>query len=145
RLCPLVYHGVAELVEFDDGRLTFRGGTDDGPAGVEAPSGGTVVDVAVVMRRLPAARMLDELLRHDAVTAADVAAIGVQMAKFHRVLPRSQDVARAGDPRRLAEFAAANFTETKRFVPNVFDAVLHEKLARRTDADFAALLPALLR
>jgi len=71
RLAPAVYLGVAALTRTDAGRVEF-----DGP--------GRVLDWLVVMRRLPAAAMLDAALRAGAVDPAAVDRIAALLAGFYR-------------------------------------------------------------
>jgi uncharacterized protein len=69
RLCPDLYLDVVELRESASG-LTFCGE-------------GTVVDYAVLMRRLPEERMLDRLLNEGKVTEMDIRNIAAAVAGFH--------------------------------------------------------------
>ena len=104
RLCPDVYLGTAALrPAAGTPALRFAPlGDDDGPDDV---------DVAVVMRRLPQERMLDELLRAHSVTVAEVEALADHVARFHattEVLPVDRALALVDE---LLRFAAANFPE----------------------------------
>lgn len=74
RLAPHVYLGVVPIVDRGNGRLTLAG---EGPA----------VEWAVKMRRLPADRMLDELIRGGRLTADDVASLAAALAKFYDDAP----------------------------------------------------------
>jgi uncharacterized protein len=71
RLAPGVYLGVA--------RLTFAKG-----AGLRIDGEGEVVDWLVVMRRLPADRMLDRLLVAHVVGASELDQIAFVLADFYR-------------------------------------------------------------
>lgn len=66
RLAPSVYLGVAPI--HADGRVRGKG---------------EIVEYAVEMVRLPQDRMLDEMLRREAVTTADVERIADVVADFH--------------------------------------------------------------
>lgn len=135
RLCPDVYLGTASLRRGVGGGLRFAAtGDDDGPDDL---------DVAVVMRRLPQARMLDELLRAGSVAAADVETLARHVAAFHARADRGAHVRAAGDPDRLAGFAAANFAELQALPDHGLPALLLQALARASAADFARLLPEL--
>lgn len=131
RLCPDVYRGVVPLHRGARG-LNFRG---DGEA----------IDAAVSMKRLPADRMLDRLLEHDAVSVAEIEQLARRVAAFHRSAERGPDVVAAGDPRRLVELMRENFVETQPFVGSIFDAELHARLAALERVDSATLLPVLER
>ncbi len=90
RLAPLVYLGVRPIVESADGRLMLA--SDD------ARPTGTVVDRVVVMRRLPADRMLDALWTSGRLTAADADRLIEYLAEYYaRAEPLD------GDPHRLRE------------------------------------------
>jgi uncharacterized protein len=69
RLAPDVYHGVVPLVRRDDGSLALDGT-------------GPVVEWLVHMRRLPAAAMMDEMIRCNVLAPADVAALAQRLADF---------------------------------------------------------------
>jgi uncharacterized protein len=74
RLAADVYLGIAPLTADEQQRLAV-----DGP--------GNVVDWLVVMRRLPAERMLDDLIRRDALNEADVTAVARLLSNFYRQSP----------------------------------------------------------
>jgi aminoglycoside phosphotransferase family enzyme/gluconate kinase len=131
RLCPAVYLGVVALHR-DARGLTFH-------------DRGAEIDSAVRMTRLPAERMLDRLLEHDAVGTTDIEDLARRVADFHKTAERGPAVVAAGDPRRLAELMRANFVETAACVGTVFDATLHTRMAARERVDSARLLPLLER
>lgn len=136
RLCPDTYLGTAALRRGPDGLRFAPTGDDEGPDDV---------DVAVVMRRLPQERMLDELLRHAGVTTAEIEGLARLVAAFHAGAVRGPQVTTAGDPDRLAEFARANFTELEALRDHGLSAPLLAALARASAADFERILPALHR
>lgn len=137
RLCPDTYLGTAALRRTATGGVAFSAlGDDEGPDDV---------DVAVVMQRLPAQRMLDELVRHRAVSAAEIEALARHVAAFHARADRGPEVAGLADPHRLAAFAAANFTELQAMPGHGLPAPLLRALASATAGDFARLLPVLER
>ncbi|MCA8976631.1 MAG: phosphotransferase, partial [Planctomycetes bacterium] len=136
RLCPTVYLGTAALRRHAEGLRFAELGDDVGAADL---------DVAVVMQRLPAGRMLDVLLAEQRVTPAEIEALARLVATFHAGAERGPEVIAAGSPRRLAEYAAANFTELSRIPGHGLPAPLLAALARRSAAAFAALLPTLER
>ena len=137
RLCPDTYLGTAALRRTASGGVAFSAlGDDEGPEDF---------DVAVVMRRLPAERMLDELVRHRAVSAAEIEALARHVAAFHARADRGPEVARLADPHRLAAFAAANFTELQALPGHGLPAPLLRALGSASTDDFARLLPVLAR
>jgi aminoglycoside phosphotransferase family enzyme len=76
RLAPAVYLGVTPLARKGDGQLVLGGR-------------GRVVDWLVTMRRLPAARMLDEVTAREGMTAAELRALISLLGDFFaRARPR---------------------------------------------------------
>lgn len=74
RLAPSTYLGVVALKRSRDGGLVLGGA-------------GPVVDWLVRMLRLPAARMLDYALVHDALEPGDLPRLAARLAAFHASLP----------------------------------------------------------
>ncbi|MBU1395132.1 MAG: hypothetical protein KKE84_03190 [Gammaproteobacteria bacterium] len=74
RLAPEVYLGVVPLAVDAAGRLSLGGA-------------GETVDWLVRMRRLPAGRMLDHLLRNGGVEHADIRQLAQRLARFYAALP----------------------------------------------------------
>jgi aminoglycoside phosphotransferase family enzyme len=70
RLAAEVYLGVVPLVRDAEGRLSLGGE-------------GETVDWLVQMRRLPADRMLDHLLRSGAVTPEEISRLARRLARFY--------------------------------------------------------------
>jgi aminoglycoside phosphotransferase family enzyme len=76
RLAPKVYLGLRAL-QWHEGRFALVP-----PERLPAP--GQTVDWVVVMRRLPAARMLHRLIAEQRVTPADIDALVALLARFYR-------------------------------------------------------------
>jgi aminoglycoside phosphotransferase family enzyme len=74
RLAPGVYLGLVPL-------------TCNGAGGLALAGHGTVVDWLVCMNRLPANRMLDQVLLHGGLPEADLARLAQLLAGFYRALP----------------------------------------------------------
>lgn len=70
RLAAEVYLGVVALTRDSEGRLSLGGA-------------GEAVDWLVQMRRLPADRMLDHLLRSGGVTQAEISRLARRLARFY--------------------------------------------------------------
>ncbi len=136
RLCPDVYLGTASLRR-RDGALHFAQVGDD-----EAPDD---LDVAVVMRRLPADRMLDVMVHEARTTTAELERLAQLTAAFHARAERGPAVRAAGDPTRLVAFAAANFRELGAMQDHLLPRELLDRLALASAAAFARLQPALQR
>ena len=96
RLAPDVYKAVVPLVAT--------------PRGLVVAGTGEIIDWLVVMRRLPAQRMLPQLLARGAATLRDADALGEVLARFYRDAPR---VAWTGDEYRgrLREIVVATGRE----------------------------------
>ena len=131
RLCPEMYRNVVALRRNSEGALAFN------------DAAGEIVDYALVMRRLPANRMLDVMLKDDAVSVADIEAIAKRMSAFHREADRGPEVSENGSPDKLRDFALANFEETRQAVGTAFPSELHSALEQRTRRDFEHWLPTL--
>lgn len=71
RLAPGVYLAVVPLAQDAQGNVR-----------IEGP--GTIIDWLVKMRRLPARRMLDYLLQHDAIEPVEVHVMAEMLAYFYR-------------------------------------------------------------
>jgi len=131
RLCPWVYLDVVPLRR--------------GPRGLNFRGEGEIVDHAVLMIRLPAERMLDHLLAHDAVGMDAIDRLAVTVADFHRGAERGARVRAAGAPEHLALQVRANFADSAAWVGSILDATLHARLTTVAEADLASLLPILGR
>ena len=138
RMAREVYRGVVWL-HHHDGRWNF--------AGVGAP-----VEPAVHMARLPQDRMLDVLLGDPGgVRPSELEAFGHRIGQFHGSLIAGHDghrpeVAEAADPRKLQDFANANFVELRSSGSPAGDAAsgaLLDALEARSAVDFERFLPAL--
>jgi len=134
RLCPDTYLGTASLRR-DGGRLVF--------SAIDADDRDDDLDVAVVMRRLPQERMLDELLQDGDVTRDEVEGLAALVAEFHAGADRGEQARSNGDPDKLAAFAADNFTDLKQVADHGLHVPLLDATAAASARDFRALLPAL--
>lgn len=76
RLAPGIYLGKVPLAQAAGGGFALGGS-------------GPVADWLVRMRRLPAERMLDRLLREDAVAAGELAALAQRLAAFYAQAARA--------------------------------------------------------
>lgn len=101
RLCPDIYEGVVELRET--------------PGGVAFHGNGPLVDYAVKMKRLPADRMLDQLVTRNEVSPADIHEISRVIAEFHRNAPTSTTIAAYGKLDRILFNCQENFEQTTAF------------------------------
>ena len=105
RFAPGTYLGVGEL------RRTRKG--------VELGEKGTLVEVAVIMRRLPAERMLDHLLEIRAAgLAAAMERLGTRLAHLHATSPICRGDS-GSDRKQVGANWRENFEQTWRFVPDL--------------------------
>lgn len=102
RISPEVYLGLQPIRE-NAGALQLTG---DGP----------IVDYGVLMQRLPADRMLDEMVRRDAVTEEIVDCVVARLAEFHRTARRGPDVDVYGGLPAITRNWEENFQQTNAFV-----------------------------
>lgn len=131
RLCPDTYLDVVPLVEVPEAGLRFV--TDEG----DKVENGKTIDFAVRMKRLPAKRMLDVLLKErDAVSDVEIRQIARRMVEFHRSARRDEEVMDLGSPEKLRQFAMDNFEETRTIVGDILPEALHQALEQRTVRDF---------
>ena len=100
RLSPSVYLGVVPITHEPDGILRLAGRGD-------------AVDHVVWMRRLPADRMLVNLVRAGAASLAMTDALAGRLATFHRAASEGPEVSVYADPERLA----ARWARTRRARP----------------------------
>ena len=103
RLCPDVYLGVVPLYQDPAGQWSF----------VDSPEA-TIVDHAVLMRRLPEDRLLSHLLETGEVTREDVIRLAEIVETFHRTSPRDEATLTAGGPdAKIAAILGNDLDNTK--------------------------------
>ena len=108
RLAKDVYLGLVPVVATHRGlRL---GGT------------GRVVEWLVKMRRLPDARMLDQLVARGRIRPREIARIADRLVQFFHRSGRNLAIDRAGHPVRVAELVLGNLKECEPFVPGLLRA-----------------------
>jgi uncharacterized protein len=108
-LAPDVYIGVRPVVAHAD-----KFALGDVLHGPQDSSGESALDYAVEMRRLPENRMLDRLVRQDAVGSAEIEAIAERLADFHGTAA-SENAAHYGSAARVTRTVADNLKECERF------------------------------
>lgn len=128
RLAPDVYEGVAPVLRGEDGRLEL------GPCGAR-PAG--AVEWAVVMRELPAARMLSALVERGEVDAELLERLATLLADFHGRAEHGPEVDRYGELDGVAANVRGNFEALSGFPDAGVSAVLVERLRRRAEGFLA--------
>jgi len=101
RLCPDTYEGVVELRETPEG-AAFHGN-------------GRIIDYAVRMKRLPAERMLDQLVEKNLVSADDFRGVARVIADFHHNAATSAAISEFGRLDRIMFNWHENFDQMKPF------------------------------
>ena len=128
RLAPGVYLGVAPIAVAEGGGLLV---------GLEP-----AVEVGVLMRRLPAERMLAALLERGEVDNATIAALVDVLVRFHAAAATGKGVDEHGSPQAVQRNVLENFEQTRPFTAaqgaeassglRVFPAGLHTFLEQRS-------------
>jgi len=116
RLCDQTYLGVQPIVE-REGMIHLSG---PGPA----------VDHAVLMRRLPADRMLDEMVRQGSVTEAIVDRVAERLSQFHRGAVRGPAVDTWGAWEAIRGNWEENFVQTRPFVGRTVTEAAYQTVER---------------
>jgi uncharacterized protein len=116
RLAPGVYLDVLPLVWTSDGRVQLEGE-------------GEIADYVVRMRRLPADRMLADLVRRDAVEPEVLVALATILATFHERAPTGPEVAACAAPDRLHAAWNENLETMTPFLGCLLTAHEHAELA----------------
>src|SRR5262245_21527713 len=107
RLTHDVYLGVVDLK--GPGAISF-----DGP--------GPTVEVAVMMKRLPHDRMLDELVRRNAAEPELLEELGHIAARFHAEAPTGGEIDELGSLATIRANWSENFAQTDRLAADVLPA-----------------------
>ena len=102
RLCPDTYLGVQPIAEIDgQPRLS---------------DSGRIIDYGVLMKRLPAERMLDQMVAKDEATEAIIDRVAERLSRFHQAARRGPDIEAYGRPEVIRANWEENFTQTLRYV-----------------------------
>jgi aminoglycoside phosphotransferase family enzyme/predicted kinase len=102
RLCPGAYLGVVPIT-FDGFKFAFEGK-------------GEVAEYAVRMRRLPDERLLDNLLRQNAVTPKMMDTIAHKLAEFHKTAETNEHVDAFGSVATITQNTEENFSQTQKYL-----------------------------
>jgi hypothetical protein len=114
RLCEHTYLGVQPIAHVD---------------GLPQLSGdGQVIDYGVLMKRLPADGMLDEMVRRHAVTEAGIDRVVHRLSEFHRTAGRGPEIDVWATGARARSNWDENFAQTRSFVGRTIDASTYELL-----------------
>jgi uncharacterized protein len=101
RLCPDIYEQVIELRET--------------AAGASFAGDGKILEYAVMMKRLPADRMLDRLIDSDRISAEDIRAVALEISRFHYNAPTSPHISEFGSLEQIQFNWRENFEQAAQF------------------------------
>ena len=116
RLCDQTYLGVQSIAE-RDGAPRLSGS-------------GRPIDHAVLMRRLPADRMLDEMVRHGSVTEQIIDRVAERLSRFHRTAVRGPAVEAWGAWEAIRGNWEENFAQTRPFIGRTISAAAYRTVER---------------
>ncbi len=119
RLCPDLYEQVIELRETGAGAAF---------AGV-----GSVIDYAVMMKRLPADRMLDRLVDSGNISMEDIRVVALAICTFHANAPTSPHISEFGSPEQIRFNWRENFEQTQPFLTSTLPANTREIIRSYVD------------
>jgi aminoglycoside phosphotransferase family enzyme/predicted kinase len=119
RLCPQVYLGVQPIVE-REGVLRCCGA-------------GSVIDYAVLMKRLPAAQMLDRLVESGEATEEIIRRIAARLVAFHRAARRGAEVDEFGSVASLRRNWSENFAQIEPYIGRTISPEKLESMRRWID------------
>ncbi len=135
RLSPDVYLGVVPIMRDADGRHHVGGG-------------GTIVEHAVHMRRLPDEERADVLLARGALGPPEIERIATTIARFHAGCRADAETARFGTPEATRVNVVENFAQTRAVLEHYLAAPEAEEIERYQLGvlrDRAAVLEARIR
>ena len=120
RLCPDIYEQVIALRETESG-ATFAGD-------------GKVIDYAVMMKRLPADRMLDRLVDSGAVSVEEIRIVALEISKFHANAPTSAHISEFGSLKQIQCNWQENFEQTLQFHDSTLPPAMMETIRSYVDS-----------
>lgn len=119
RLAPEAYIGVMEVNQ-DKDRIAVDGR-------------GNTIEYAVKMRYLPQDRMLDVLLRNNAVTPEMIRGVAAKMAAFHKEAATNAIISDFGDLDVIITNAEENFTQTIKYIGKTIPQKTYRKIKDYTN------------
>jgi aminoglycoside phosphotransferase family enzyme/predicted kinase len=129
-LAPQVYLGVAPVLKFPGGSCRF--GPILLPDATPPPGttfgGGTIVDYAVVMVRLPDTALLESWVRTGKVEIPLLAEIARFLATFHKTAHTGEHIADFGSPDVIREICEDNFVRMKPYIGRTLDHATYDHI-----------------
>jgi uncharacterized protein len=124
RLCPDIYEQVIALRETD--------------AGAAFSGDGKVIEYAVMMKRLPADRMLDRLVDSGNISAEEIRTVALKISRFHSNAPTSPRIAEFGSLEQIESNWRENFEQAEPFrtstLPPAVSTVIRSYFTTFTDS-----------
>lgn len=114
RLCPDIYEQVIELRETDTG-AAFTGD-------------GKVIEYAVMMKRLPADRMLDRLVDSGRISVEEMQIIALEICKFHSNAHTSPHISKFGSLEQIQFNWRENFEQAQPFRTSTLPAAVSKTI-----------------
>jgi hypothetical protein len=115
RLCPDIYEQVIALRETDDGAVFF--------------GDGKVIEYAVMMKRLPADRMLDRLVDSGAISLKEIETVALEISRFHADAPSSPHISKFGTLEQILFNWRENFEQTMQFGSSTLPPAVSETIS----------------
>lgn len=103
RLCPEIYLGVVEI-KGKDGQV-FIGQEE-----------GEVIEYAVLMKKLPAEKMMDRLLVQGKVDPAIIQKLAAKIALFHKQARSDEEISAYGQLKVIRQNIEENFVQTEKYI-----------------------------
>lgn len=115
RLCPEIYLGVVEI-KGKEGRVFIN------------QEQGEIIEYAVFMKRLPAEKMMDRLLRQGKVSPSIIQKLAAKIALFHKQAKGDEKISTYGRIEVIRQNIAENFAQTEKYQgiclsPNSFQGI----------------------
>ncbi len=120
RLCPDIYEQVIELRETDTG-AAFVGD-------------GNVIEYAVMMKRLPADRMLDRLVDSGNISLEEIRIIARKISTFHSNALTSPHISEFGSLEQIRSNWRENFEQSDQFRTSTLPVEIFETICSYVDA-----------
>lgn len=127
RLAPDVYRGVVAIRRREDGNVRVGNETENGD----------IIDWAVEMRRLPASRMLDQLLDSGSLDNQKIRDLARLLARFHESAATGPEIDAFGSLATVRANCEENFEQTTGFTTGpewTISPMLHRFLRDRVNA-----------
>ncbi len=119
RLCPDIYLDVVTVTE-KGGRIAIGGE-------------GTVIDYAVLMKRMPASGMLDVMLENNEVTKDHVATIAQKLAQFYTKARTGKGVDEFGTAEAISVNTTENFDQSVKYVGETISREVYNDIKAYTE------------